>query len=60
VPTGPLLWATNGVDLAALGCLPLVLALVAQPPALGGFLVAQALAGVVVLSCYLLRAVKSS
>ncbi|WP_371780475.1 DUF6297 family protein [Streptosporangium subroseum] len=60
IPTGPLLWATNGVDLAALGCLPLLLALAAQPPALGGFLIAQALAGVIVLSCYLLRAVKSS
>ena len=53
------LWGLTGVDLAALGCLPLVLALTTQPSALGGFLVAQALAGVIVLPCYLLRAAKN-
>ncbi|MEV4242391.1 DUF6297 family protein [Streptosporangium canum] len=58
VPTGPVMWGLTGVDLAVLGCLPLALALAAQPSALGGFLAAQALAGVVVLSSYLLRAAK--
>ncbi|MDP9862625.1 MULTISPECIES: DUF6297 family protein [Streptosporangium] len=59
VPTGPVLWGVTGADLAALGCLPLALALTVGPAALGGFLAAQALAGAAVLCCYLLRAAKS-
>ncbi|MFI9593035.1 hypothetical protein [Nonomuraea sp. NPDC052265] len=50
VPTGPLLWAATGADLALLGCLPAVVALAAGPAAPGGFLVAQALAGLAVLA----------
>ncbi|MFC7644826.1 DUF6297 family protein [Streptosporangium lutulentum] len=59
MPTGPLLWAANGVDLAVLGCLPLMLALTTRPAVLGGFLVAQALAGVIVLPGYLLLAARN-
>ncbi|MCG5218333.1 DUF6297 family protein [Streptosporangium soli] len=58
IPTGPALWALTGVDLAALGTLPLVVALVFQPGALGGFLVAQAVTGAAVLAGYLIRAAR--
>ncbi|GAA2866783.1 hypothetical protein GCM10010517_26330 [Streptosporangium fragile] len=56
VPTGPLIWGMTGVDVAVLGCLPLVVALAVQPPALTAFLTVQALTGTAALLGYLLRA----
>ncbi|GGS58314.1 hypothetical protein GCM10010156_16210 [Planobispora rosea] len=53
IPTGLVAWAMTGVDLAALGCLPLAAALFFQPVALGGFLAGQAVLGAAVLSAYL-------
>ncbi|MFI6181820.1 DUF6297 family protein [Nonomuraea sp. NPDC051191] len=55
VPTGPLLWAATGADLALLGCLPAVVALATGPAAPGGFLAAQALTGLAALAGVLLR-----
>jgi hypothetical protein len=56
IPTGPLLWALTGVDLALLGCLPAVVALTAPPAGLAALLAAQALTGAAVLVTYVLRA----
>ncbi|MFE3448043.1 DUF6297 family protein [Nonomuraea sp. NPDC059194] len=55
IPTGPLIWALIGVDLAVLGSLPAVVALVSQPHAIGGFLAAQAALGAAVLVGYVHR-----
>ncbi|MBC6462452.1 DUF6297 family protein [Actinomadura sp. HBU206391] len=55
VPTGPVIWALTGADLAALGCAPAMLALSSQPPALGPYLVAQALSGAGMAAVFLLR-----
>ncbi|MEV4012010.1 DUF6297 family protein [Nonomuraea angiospora] len=55
IPTGPLRWALTGVDLAVLGCLPAISALLSPPGPLGGFLAAQAAAGVLVLVGYVVR-----
>lgn len=55
LPTGPLVWALTGVDLALLGCAPTLLALATQPAALAPFLWAQALTGMAVLAGYLAR-----
>ncbi|MER6507199.1 DUF6297 family protein [Nonomuraea sp. NPDC001636] len=55
VPTGPVLWAATGADLALLGCLPAVVALATGPAAPGGFLAAQAVAGLVALAGVLVR-----
>jgi hypothetical protein len=56
IPTGPLLWALTGVDLALLGCLPAFVALTAPPAGVAALLAAQALAGAAVLVAYVLRA----
>ncbi|MEV0382488.1 DUF6297 family protein [Nonomuraea sp. NPDC050643] len=56
IPTGPLLWAARGVDLALLGCLPAAVALTAPPAAPASYLVAQGVWGVAVLAAYVLRA----
>ncbi|WP_329090701.1 DUF6297 family protein [Streptosporangium sp. NBC_01469] len=56
IPIGPLIWGMTGVDLALLGCLPLVLALGPQPSFPTALLVVQALTGTAVLLGYLLRA----
>jgi hypothetical protein len=56
IPTGPLLWALTGVDLALLGCLPAFVALTAPPADLTALLAAQALTGAAVLIAYVLRA----
>jgi hypothetical protein len=56
VPTGPMLWALTGVDLALLGCLPAFVALTAPPTDLAVLLAAQALTGAAVLITYVLRA----
>ncbi|TMR22859.1 hypothetical protein ETD85_48835 [Nonomuraea zeae] len=56
IPTGPLIWALTGVDLAALGCLPVITALLYPPAGLGGYLAAQAVTGVLVLVGYVMRA----
>ncbi|SEG54150.1 hypothetical protein SAMN04489712_106139 [Thermomonospora echinospora] len=53
--TGPVLWALTGADLAALGCAPALMALGAQPPDLGSYLLAQALTGTGVAAVFLLR-----
>ncbi|GAA2114163.1 DUF6297 family protein [Actinomadura alba] len=55
VPMGPVVWALTGADVAALGCAPVLMALSTQPPALGPYLVAQALAGTGVAAVFLLR-----
>ncbi|GAA3214593.1 DUF6297 family protein [Nonomuraea helvata] len=55
IPTGPLLWAATGTDLAVLGCLPAVAALLSPPGALGGFLAAQGVVGVLTLVAYVWR-----
>ncbi|MDL4777472.1 DUF6297 family protein [Actinomadura xylanilytica] len=54
MPTGPLLWAATGADLALLGCAPTLLALTGEPS--GAHLAAQALCGAAALGGYLLRA----
>jgi hypothetical protein len=56
IPTGPLLWALTGVDLALLGCLPAFVAPTAPPAGVAALLAAQALAGAAVLVAYVLRA----
>ncbi|WP_406319418.1 DUF6297 family protein [Streptosporangium sp. NBC_01639] len=56
IPTGPLLWAVTGVDLATLGCVPLLLALTVQRPVPEAFPAGQVLLGAAVLSGYLFRA----
>ncbi|MFI7634355.1 DUF6297 family protein [Nonomuraea sp. NPDC049400] len=56
IPTGPLLWAATGADLAVLGCLPAIAAVALSPPgALGGFLTAQGVFGVLTLVGYVWR-----
>ncbi|TDD46086.1 hypothetical protein E1286_22045 [Nonomuraea terrae] len=56
VPTGVLLWAVAGADLAALGCLPALTALTSPSADLGPYLLAQGVTGVAVLLGYLWRA----
>jgi hypothetical protein len=56
VPTGPIVWAMTGVDLAAVGCAPLLIALTVRPPLIGALLAAQAVFGVAVLASFLLGA----
>lgn len=56
VPTGPVLWAATGLDVAALGCAPLLAALSAPPAAIGPYLAVQAVTGVAVLAAYLAAA----
>ncbi|QFG25332.1 DUF6297 family protein [Actinomadura sp. WMMB 499] len=56
VPTGPLVWAGTGIDVAALGCAPLLAALSAPPSAIGPYLAVQALTGIAVLAAYLAAA----
>ncbi|RAY16588.1 hypothetical protein DPM19_05490 [Actinomadura craniellae] len=56
LPTGPTLWALTGADLALLGCLPTLQALLAPSTSLGPTLVAQAGTGTAVLVLYLWRA----
>ncbi|MEV5827499.1 DUF6297 family protein [Spirillospora sp. NPDC052242] len=56
VPTGPFVWAVTGIDVAALGCAPLLAALSAPPPAIGPYLAVQALTGIAVLAAYLATA----
>ncbi|MEU4230761.1 DUF6297 family protein [Nonomuraea sp. NPDC026600] len=55
IPTGPLIWALTGPDLALIGCLPLIAALTTRPAGLAEFLGAQAVLGVAVLAGYLVR-----
>ncbi|MFI6294358.1 DUF6297 family protein [Nonomuraea sp. NPDC050790] len=53
IPTGPLLWALTGLDLALVGCFPMALALVSGFS--GVLLAVQAIAGVAVLAAYVSR-----
>ncbi|MEU0490178.1 hypothetical protein ABZ249_13185 [Nocardiopsis sp. NPDC006139] len=50
VPLGPVQWALTGPDLAALGCLPALLAFTAGGS--GTLFAAQALAGAAALAAY--------
>ncbi|MER7134830.1 hypothetical protein ABT338_38175, partial [Streptosporangium saharense] len=52
IPTGPLLWALAGVDLALLGCVPALLALAVRPADPLPFLVAQTVSGLALLGGY--------
>jgi hypothetical protein len=54
IPTGPLIWAMTGVDIAAMGCAPVLLALASSPSALAPLLAAQTLSGAAVLAVFLL------
>ncbi|GAA4075954.1 DUF6297 family protein [Actinomadura miaoliensis] len=56
VPTGPVLWAVTGADLALLGCAPVLHVLLDRPAALGPALAVQAVTGAATLGLYLLRA----
>ncbi|MGW0806760.1 DUF6297 family protein [Nonomuraea sp. NPDC002799] len=56
IPTGPLIWAVTGIDLAVIGCLPAAMALAAQPDELAPYLLAQAVSGLTVLAGYIWRA----
>lgn len=56
LPTGPLLWALTGADVAVIGCAPALNALIKPPPALAPVLLAQAVTGIAVLGLYVLRA----
>ncbi|MFD0906119.1 hypothetical protein ACFQ11_37500, partial [Actinomadura sediminis] len=56
VPTGPVRWAATGIDVAALGCAPLLAALSAPPTAIGAHLAVQAGTGIAVLAAYLAAA----
>ena len=56
IPTGPIVWAMAGVDVAAVGCSPLLIALMVRPPVIGALLAAQAVSGVAVLAAFLLGA----
>ncbi|TDE35899.1 hypothetical protein E1295_35665 [Nonomuraea mesophila] len=56
IPTGPLIWAATGVDLAVAGCLPALSAPLIPPGVLGAVVAAQGVAGVLVLLGYVLRA----
>jgi hypothetical protein len=55
IPTGPLIWALTGADIAVIGCAPALDALARRPAGFGPVLAAQAVAGAVVLGLYLLR-----
>ncbi|GII82608.1 hypothetical protein Ssi03_05980 [Sphaerisporangium siamense] len=55
IPSGPVLWALTGVDIALLGALPALQAALDRPAHLGGYLAAQALWGVAVLAAYVWR-----
>ncbi|MEU4572874.1 DUF6297 family protein [Nonomuraea sp. NPDC023979] len=56
IPLGPVFWAATGPDLALIGALPLVNALMFTPATLTATLVAQAVTGAAVLAAYVLRA----
>ncbi|MEU7938614.1 DUF6297 family protein [Microbispora bryophytorum] len=55
VPTGPLIWAATGPDIALLGSLPTLAALVTPPADVLPYVAAQAVAGAAVLAAYILR-----
>jgi len=60
VPTGPLLWAFTGVDLALAGSLPALAALASRPASVAPYLAAQAVIGAAVLTAYVLRSARGS
>ncbi|MEO3814030.1 DUF6297 family protein [Sphaerisporangium sp. B11E5] len=55
LPAGPVIWGLTGVDLAFLGCLPTLAALLEPPMTLTPFVLAQLLTGAGVLTAFLLR-----
>ncbi|GII75572.1 hypothetical protein Sru01_05540 [Sphaerisporangium rufum] len=55
VPTGPLIWAATGPDLAAAGCAPLLWALFSGSPLSPALVAGQALLALGVLAAYLRR-----
>ncbi|MEO3884040.1 DUF6297 family protein [Nonomuraea sp. B5E05] len=56
IPTGPLIWAVTGADLAVLGCLPALSAPLVPANGLGALLATQGVASALVLAGYVLRA----
>nr|WP_225311164.1 DUF6297 family protein [Microbispora cellulosiformans] len=58
VPTGPLVWAATGPDLALLGSLPTLAAIASPPVSVAPYLAAQAAAGAAVLTAYILRSAR--
>ncbi|TDD15351.1 hypothetical protein E1294_34750 [Nonomuraea diastatica] len=56
IPTGPLIWAATGADLAVLGCLPALSAPLVPANGLGALLAAQGVVSALVLAGYVLRA----
>ncbi|WP_310741921.1 DUF6297 family protein [Microbispora sp. H13382] len=58
VPTGPLIWAATGPDVALLGSLPALAALVTRPADVVPYVAAQAVAGAAVLAAFVLRSVR--
>jgi len=56
VPTGWVVWALTGVDVAAIGCAPMLYALAVRPPDTDAFVAAQAVCGIAVLAAFLLGA----
>lgn len=55
IPTGWLTWGLRGLDVAVPGCASLLFALAAPPAHLGGFVLAQLVAGSVVTGVYLAK-----
>lgn len=55
IPTGWFIWGLTGLDVAVLGCLPLLQALAARPAGPGPLLTVQVLASGAVLAVHLLR-----
>ncbi|NUW40360.1 DUF6297 family protein [Nonomuraea rhodomycinica] len=58
IPTGPVIWALTGADVALAGCLPALVALLTPPDDLAVPLTLQAVAGATALAAYLVRARK--
>ncbi|MGW5260386.1 DUF6297 family protein [Microbispora sp. NPDC004025] len=58
VPTGPLIWAATGPDVALLGSLPALAALVTRPADVVPYVAAQAVAGAAVLAALVLRSAR--
>lgn len=60
LPLGPLVWALTGVDVAVLGCAPLLYAVAVPSPSLGAGLATQAVTGAAALLLFLLFARRRS
>ncbi|MDF5751221.1 DUF6297 family protein [Spongiactinospora sp. TRM90649] len=58
IPTGPLIWAFTGIDIALLGCAPLLLAFSLPAGAAGGLPAVQAVMGAGTFALYTWRAAR--